>query len=483
MLDRTICDAPVLVVDLDGTLCRSDTLLESLLRLLREQPGAVLLALWQLRRGRAAFKAWIAERALPDPALLPLEPRLLNWLREQRAAGRRIELASAADRRIAVAVAEHLGLFDAVLASDGHDNLKGGRKAEVLIARHGERGFDYAGDSRADLAVWARCRQAVVVGGPALQRAAAAVAEVGKVFAPERSRWAARIETLRPHQWAKNLLLFLPLLAAHRYDEPAALLAALLAFVAFSLMASAVYVANDLNDLAVDRQHPSKRARPLASGALPLHEGLAAVPLLVLAAIAVSPWLPWTFGALLVVYLLLSSLYTFRLKRSAPLDVLTLATLYTLRILAGAAALEMVPSFWLLALSMCLFLSLALVKRYAELDALAARGGDIAAGRGWQVGDRPLVSGLGAAAGMAAVLVLALYIDSPPARKLYATPQLLWLACPLLLYWICRVWLKAHRGQMHEDPVVFAMRDRASLATGVLLLLIAVLATTVTWRP
>ena len=470
-------DDPVLAVDLDGTLLRTDSLWESLLLLLRERPlslGPLVLA---LLKGRAEFKAHVAELTLPDVAALPLNEPLLDWLADERRAGRHLVLATAADQRIAAAVAERVGLFDAVLASDAGRNLKGGSKANALVTRFGRGGFDYAGDAYADLPVWRAARRAIVVGGPALERAARRVAEVERVFAPGQGRPAALLRALRPHQWAKNLLILLPLLAAHRLDAPG-LLAAVLAFIAFGLTASAVYLINDLLDLGADRRHPRKCRRPFASGELPLAWGLMIAPLLLIAAMTLSLWaLPPLFTLVLGGYFLLTSAYSFGLKRSPILDVLLLAALYTVRVIAGAAAVTVAPSFWLLAFSMFIFLSLALSKRYTELLGLLQRGELTAAGRGWHVDDLPLVQSLGTSAGLTCVLVLALYVDSAQAQRLYATPEALWLICPLLLYWISRLWFKTHRGEMHDDPVVFALRDRTSLLIGALAAGIGLLAT------
>ena len=468
-------DDPVLAVDLDGTVLRTDSLWESLLVLLREQPLALVSVALALRQGRAAFKAQVAERVLPEVATLPLNEPLLAWLASERQAGRRLVLTTAADRRIAEAVAERVGLFDAVLASDAGCNLKGGAKAAELVARFGAGGFDYVGDAHADLPVWRAARRAVVVGGPDVERAARQVSEVERVFPPGR-RAATLLRALRPHQWAKNLLIFLPLLAAHRFDI-VSLQAAVLAFVAFGLTASAVYTLNDLLDVGADRRHPRKCRRPFAAGDLPLAWGPPlAFALLTGAAVLSLLALPPLFSLVLGGYFLMTSAYSFGLKRRPVLDVLLLAALYTVRVIAGAAAVAMTPSFWLLALSMFLFLSLALSKRYTELDGLLQRGELTAAGRGWHVDDLPLVQTLGTSAGLVGVLVLALYIDSEPARQLYATPEILWLVCPLLLYWIARLWFKTHRGEMHDDPVVFALRDRMSLVVGALAVGIVLLA-------
>ena len=471
-------ESPVLAVDLDGTLLRTDSLIESLLALLREQPFASAAVMLALSRGRAGFKAWVADQVALEMSLLPLNSPLVEWLQSQRSAGRRLVLVTASDRRIAAAMAERVDLFDEVLASDGERNLKGETKAAALVARFGRGGFDYVGDARADIPVWSAARRAIVVGGPRLERAALQVAQVERVFPPERGRTTALLRALRLHQWGKNLLILLPLLAAHQWTDVPSLLAAALAFLAFGLTASSVYLLNDLLDLSADRQHPSKRRRPFAAGDLPLVWGLLLTPLLLLAATILSLLaLPPIFTLALGGYFLLTSAYSFGLKRKPILDVMLLAALYTMRVIAGAAAVAIPISFWLLAFSMFMFLSLALVKRYTELQGLLERGELAATGRGWHVDDLPLVQTLGTSAGMVCVLVLALYIDSEPAQLLYATPEALWLVCPLLLFWISRLWFKTHRGEMHDDPVVFALRDRLSLLIGALTAGIVLMAT------
>lgn len=460
---------PPLAIDLDGTLLRTDSLVESFLSLARTTPLKSVLAVPILLRGRAALKSWIAQRANLDPSTLPYNQELIEWLHAERGRGRRILLVTAADHRVAESIGQHCALFDEVLASDGKLNLKGENKATALVERFGESGFDYAGDSSADVAVWRRARRAIVVGGAALERAASQVATVERRFQPSRNRTKAVVSAMRPHQWVKNLLIFLPLLAAHEVSNGPALIAALLAFLAFGLTASAVYLLNDLLDLPSDRAHPRKCRRPFAAGDLPLAWGLGLAPMLLAAALTLSLlFLPVAFVLVLSGYFILTSAYSLALKRMPILDVITLAGLYTVRVIAGAAAVAIPPSFWLLAFSMFIFLSLALSKRFTELRGLQERGELTAVGRGWHVDDLPLVDSLGASTGVACVLVLALYIDSAPARALYQTPEALWFICPLLLYWMSRLWFKTHRGEMHDDPVVFALRDRVSLIVGVL---------------
>lgn len=472
MLDN---DAP-LCVDLDGTLIRTDLGLESGLALLRRNPLYLFCCLLWLARGRAYLKRAIALRASVDVATLPYDARMLAWLRSEAGARRRI-LCTASDQILADAVAAHVGGFDEVLGSDGVRNLGGRVKAAVLSERHGEHGFDYAGNAPTDLHVWRHARRAVVVNASAgVLRRAHGVCEVERVFVREGGGWRPWLRALRPHQWLKNTLVFVPLLAAHLILVPEAVVRSAVAFVAFCLCASAAYVLNDLLDLDADRRHPRKRRRPFAAGTLPLHGGLVAAPLLTLAAFTVAATLSAQFMLVLLVYAITTLAYSLLLKRVAMLDVLTLAALYTVRIIAGAVAIPVEASFWLLAFSMFLFLSLAMVKRYTEIHRVAASGASRVSGRGYRVDDKALIQTLGVSAGYLSVLVLAFYIDSTKSAALYARYHMLWLLTPILLYWISRVWLLARRGEMHDDPVVFALTDRVSLGVLALFALVIWLA-------
>jgi 4-hydroxybenzoate polyprenyltransferase/phosphoserine phosphatase len=458
-----------LCVDLDGTLIRSDVLLESFVLLIKRNPLYLLLVPFWLLRGKAALKAQIAARVKLNPAALPYEADLLDWLRSERAAGRSIWLCTATNKTFAQDIASHLGLFDGVLASDHESNLAGEAKAAQLVQRFGDRGFDYCGNERRDLAIWRRARGAIVVNaGSQLERQAAKLTELARTF-PVRSRpLRAAIRALRPHQWAKNALILVPLLAAHRLSDPGAVLEGLLAFVAFSLCASSVYLLNDLLDLEADRAHPRKSKRPFAAGDLSLLTGLLLAPCLLGGAIAIAAFLPQKFWLVLATYYTLTCAYSFGLKGLVIVDALALAGLYTLRIIAGAAAVSVPLSFWLLLFSVFLFLSLAFVKRFAELENLRRRQRLRAAGRGYHIEDLSLLQSLGTASGYLSVLVLALYINSPDIQALYSRPKVVWSLCVLMLYWISRVWMTAQRGEMHDDPVVFALKDRQSLAVGAL---------------
>ena len=463
---------PPLVVDLDGTLVRTDLLAESAVLALKRNPFSAFEMLVWLRRGRAYLKARIAERATLDSTELPYRRAVLEYLQAQRAEGRQLVLATAADEKIARQIADQLGLFDAVFASDGRVNLSGEQKRLRLVSAFGDKGFDYVGNSLRDLPVWSSARQAVLVGPTAhLRRRAAGVAEVERVLDDDPATPLDYLRELRLHHWIKNLLVFAPLVAAHRLTDATFLAQAAIAFLAFGLCASSVYLLNDLMDLEADRHHPRKRARPLAAGRVPVTLAPALILALLAAAVAVSLALPKAVLGTLGAYLVLNIAYSLWLKSVPILDVLVLAGLYTLRIIAGSAAISIWPSTWLLAFSMFLFLSLALVKRYAELMAMRAVEGAKAKARGYRLDDAELLASLGGGAGYLAVLVLALYIDGAAAHALYSRPQLFWVLCVLLLYWISHLWLMAHRRGMHDDPLVFAVRD---LTSQVLLGLMAV---------
>ena len=462
-----------LVVDLDGTLLRSDLLFESVVMLLGRKPWlAFLLPLW-LIRGKAHLKQRVARLVDLDLGDLPWDERVLALVEQHR--GRRtLVLCTASDEKLAASVANHFGLFDEVIASDGHRNVSGTVKAEMVAAKYGARGFDYIGNARADLSVWEHARFAIVANaGEALTRAAAKRCPVQLVLPGEGSGWRQWAKALRLHQWLKNALIFVPMLAAHKFLDPSVVLECVLGFFDFGLCASSVYLLNDLLGLADDRQHPTKSQRPFASGRLALSQGLLVSVFLGLAAFGLGILLSPLFAGVLAVYYLLNVSYSFWLRKRVMVDVVVLAGLYTLRIVAGAALLGTAISFWLLAFSMFLFLSLAMLKRYTELLGQRTKGASATFGRGYEVDDLPLLQSLGAASGYLAVLVLALYINSTASEMLYRRPQVLWLLCPLLLYWISRAWMIAHRGLMRDDPVIFAATDRTSQVIAVVCAVIA----------
>ena len=450
---------------------------------LRDTPWEILkIPLW-LSRGKAVLKMELARRARFDPATLPYNLEFLDWLREQKNCGRFLILCTASHVAIAEAIASHLDIFDEVLASDGVTNLAGASKAKLLLTRFGERGFDYAGNSKADLAVWRHARKAIVVNASNfIVQSAGKNSEIEKIVQPHAIRWKDWPRVLRAHQWLKNLLLFVPLIAGHQVADPERLGSMLLAFLSFSLCASSVYIANDLLDLESDRQHPRKRFRSFASGLFPIASGIALACGLIITSILLSRFVAGQFVTWLLFYFFLTSAYSFLLKRIMLVDCLTLAMLYTLRIVSGAAAAGMPLSFWLLAFSVFLFLSLAFVKRYAELEVLILSGKAKVHGRGYLTSDAPLVQSLGISSGYAAVVVLALYLNSEAVLKLYRAPEVVWGAVPVVLFWVSWMWLQAHRGNMHDDPLVFAVKDKASLLAGFAFgLVIAIGARGLTW--
>jgi phosphoserine phosphatase len=353
-----------LCVDLDGTLVRTDLLIEAVLAFLRQNFLAVILLPFWLLKGKTYFKKQIAERVDLDVSRLPYDLLLLDYLREQKARGRELILATASHFKYAEQVAFHLGLFDEVLATDADVNLSGARKRDRLIAAFGERGFDYAGNATPDLQVWTHAEAALVVNAPPrVLRQARAITRIEKIFVPPSRPPLVYLKAMRIHQWYKNLLVFVPLVLAHQVHEPILLLQAGLAFLTFGLCASSAYILNDLLDLTADREHATKRNRPFAAGILPIQHGLVLITALLVAALALALLLPLWFLGSLVLYYVLALAYSLRLKRVLLLDVLTLAALYTQRVIAGGAATGIVPSFWLLAFSMFFFLSLSLVKR------------------------------------------------------------------------------------------------------------------------
>lgn len=458
-----------LCVDLDGTLIHSDLLLESFLLLIKQNPLFLFLVpFWLLGGGKAGLKAQIARRVKLNGAALPYSENFVDWLKGQKSQGRQLWLVTASDQRMAQAVADHVGFFDGILASDGQTNLSGDNKARQLVERFGERGFDYCGNHRVDLKVWQHARAAVVVNGDSgLEAGARALTQVDAVFKPPQSSLKVVLKALRVHQWAKNALIFVPLAAAHRLGDTSVLVAGLVAFASFSLCASSVYLLNDMLDLEADRQHPRKCKRPFAAGTLSLLFGLVAAPALLLVSLGLALTLPLQFLGVLGAYYLVTLAYSFGLKKLVMIDVLTLAGLYTVRIVAGAEATGIVLSFWLLLFAIFIFLSLAIVKRYAELHAMRKQGQLKASGRGYQVEDLALLQSLGGASGYISILVLALYVNSPEIANLYHHPRLIWMLCPIMLYWVSRMWMQTHRGHMHDDPLVFALKDRISLLTGV----------------
>jgi 4-hydroxybenzoate polyprenyltransferase len=457
-----------LAVDLDGTLIHADLFVESMLRFVMAGPFNVLLLARWLLGGIASTKAKLARLAPCNPADLPYDTRLVAWLEDERASGRIIVLATAADQVEARAVADHLGLFDDVIASDGEVNLKSERKAESL-SRLFPFGFVYAGNHTADVRVWERAEAVVLVNAsPSLEKSVAGRSEVERIFPASGNRLRALLKAVRPLQWGKNCLVFIPMLVGQGWSDLAAWQGAVIAFFALSATASSVYLVNDAADIDADRRHHRKRNRPFASGRLSPIFGLATSAIL----LAFGLTLAYLAGVFLLVlaYLAVSSTYTFWLKRKMLVDVFLLAGLYTIRIIIGGAAAssraDHIASSWLLAFSCFFFLSLALVKRVTEVEAQAAKGGGDVARRGYRATDGMALQAMGIGSGFVAALVLALYLQSAIVADRYNEPFLLWVLPAAVVYWECRIWLMTDRGEVHDDPLVFAATDRISWALG-----------------
>jgi 4-hydroxybenzoate polyprenyltransferase len=462
-----------LYVDLEHALARTDLVAESVLSALRAHPmSALSLPVWILR-GRARFRQEVIRRADLDPDLLSYREPVLEYLRKEHSGSRPLVLVSALGERLADEVARRVGLFADVMALPPESGA-GTSSLDVLRERvngrfaHAGRGGEIPGTDKGDVIV-------VRAGGGSVGETSD---EIEAVFPSDQdTSLRVHLRAMRLHQWLKNLLVFAPPVMAHRLADVSVMMSAAIGFVAFSFCATSAYLLNDLLDLPADRQHRTKRARPFASGELSIGRGMALIPLFLLSAFALATLLPLRFAGILTLYFMSTLAYSWRLKRAALIDVLVLAGLYTLRILGGGAATTTPVSFWLLAFSMFLFLSLGLVKRYAELSGLAELGTDRAAGRGYQAVDLETLAQFGSASGYMSVLVLALYINSDAVQALYSSPETIWLLCPLLLYLLSRVWLLARRGAVHEDPVVFLLEDRRSqvlLMIGAALLWVAV---------
>jgi 4-hydroxybenzoate polyprenyltransferase len=463
-------EAQVIAVDLDGTLTLTDTLHECALTLVRNKPYILLLLPFWLFKGIAHLKQKVAEHSELDVTTLPYNQPFIDWLKEEKLRGKKIVLSTAANEKIAKQVVKNFNFFDEFIASDSTTNLKSARKRKALQERYGVEGYDYAGNSNDDLEVWAGASNAIVVNASeSVESRASTLTSISQIFRSERAGFPIWFKALRVHQWLKNLLLFVPLLAAHQISNVQSLSSLVIAFVSFSLCASSAYITNDLLDLESDRSHPRKRFRPFASAKLSVLHGVIAAPLLIVASFLLGAVVGVDFLFVLIIYLFLTVTYSFSLKRLVLVDCLTLATLYTMRIIAGAAAVSVSLSFWLLAFSIFIFLSLALVKRYAELLVQSREGKNSAHRRGYLVTDAPLLQTLGVSSGYISTLVIALYLRSENVMSLYAQPVVIWLLIPILLFWVSWIWLKSSRGEMHDDPIVFAAKDKTSLSVAAIM--------------
>lgn len=465
-----------LCVDLDCTLVKTDTFYESVVGAVKSNPALIFVLPFYLAGGITGIKNKIFDKYPPDPEYLPYNETVINLIEKEREAGRKIFLVTASLQKTADSVAAHVGNFDGAFGSCGNYNLKGKNKAGFLEKKFGNNGFIYVGDSKADLWVWEKSAGAVCV-NTSRKTDRKTSSKILLKFGESHRAIPQIIKQIRIYQWVKNLLIFIPLLLAHNL-EPVTYAKAFLAFLSFSFAASAVYVLNDMSDLKSDRAHKRKRNRPFASGRLHLKYGFMIFPAFLLISLgAAFSFIGADFGFILAGYLVITTLYSFYLKKFYLVDIITLAGLYTIRILAGGEAAEVYVSNWLMGFSLFLFLSLATMKRYTELIALENENREKADGRGYRTGDKLLLLAFGPAAGLLSILVFNLYINSPEVIRLYEKPLLLYMVSPLLILWILRLWLKSHRGEMHDDPIVFTMKDKISYIIFTLVALLSIGAT------
>lgn len=465
-----------LCIDLDGTLTFTDVLVESYIAWLKENPWKALTA-WStlFTEGRSQFKRRIVDHATINATLLPYNEEFITWIKAEHKKGRNIYIATASDEVLGHAVADHLPFIDGVIGSDGARNLAGSRKAEALVEQFGEKGFDYAGNANVDLSVWPHARHAIIVNTPpSVRKKAMLIGNVSKQFLSQTNHFNLRVflRQIRIHQWVKNLLIFVPLITSHMIIRPNTLGDASLAFISFSLMASSVYLFNDLMDLDADRQHITKRHRPLAAGTTRIVHAVLALIIMPTVSILIALTLPRAYLAVLIAYVVINAGYSLFFKSIPYLDVVILTFLYVLRILAGSAATDIPTSIWLFIFAAFIFLSLALIKRSSELYNLEKQGREKSTGRGYHVRQRMTLRNIGIGSSILSLGVLGFYINSPAVTPLYATPALLWALIPIFGIWVARIWNITLRGDMHEDPVVFATHDTLSYATGLIAFLI-----------
>lgn len=479
-MSEFIADGPnkrVLCVDLDGTLVHTDLLLESLLCLLRSKPACIFLLPFWLLRGKACLKTEIASRVDFNDAHLPLNQEVINYICEARQSGAYVVLVTGSHQSLANSIASGAaeGLFDEVQGSSSDINLTNVRKRDWLVERFGDKGFDYIGNDTDDLSVWPQANKALAVSSKNGISTDTSI-EFETIFEKPNLTWRDYLSLIRVHQWSKNALILVPFFLGGRFSDSAAIIAIVCAFAAMSLLASATYIFNDMLDLQADRQNATKSKRVLASGRVSLWVGFKVMAMLLMGVFLLMFFLPLGFNLILGVYTITTLLYSFDLKERAMVDVLTLAALHTLRVIAGTLAINAAWSFWLLAFSMFMFFSLALAKRVAELINLDRQGRASTIGRNYSVADIQVLQTMGITTGFLSVLVVSLYINSDKVLEIYHQPMLLWIVCPILMYWIGRLWLITARGYMHEDPIVFLIRDGVSLISVLLIMAVIILA-------
>jgi len=476
-MNKDIKNIP-LCVDLDGTLLNSDMLFESVLIMLKNNPFLLFLLPFWLLKGKAKLKNNIFSRIEFNASALPYRKEVISYIKQEKTKGREIILVTATPQFVAEKISEYLGLFDMVYGSDENVNLKADNKKVKLIELYGEKSFDYMGDTYADLPVWNAANKAIIVSNDKnlIRKTEKVNKNIDKIKLKKKNKLKVIIKEIRVYQWVKNILIFLPVLMAHKL-EMQLIIQSLIAFIAFSFTASSVYVTNDLLDLESDRLHPRKKNRPIAAGLLSIPFSIILAIGLFIVGFGVTFLLPnYNFLLVLISYYIITTLYSLKFKKVVIVDILTLSLLYTIRIIAGGSATGVEISPWLLAFSMFLFLSLAIVKRYTELIVMREQNKSNIRGRGYEVNDIELLNSIGPASGYIAVLVFALYVNSEQVVKLYNEPMYMWVIAVLFLYWITRVWFLAHRGQMTDDPIVFTVKDKVSWGIGLLIGFLVIMA-------
>ena len=462
-----------LCVDLDGSLINTDSLFESLTIAIRNLNFPKVL-FW-LTKGKAQFKEKLAERYIPNPKYLPYNQKVLNYLKEQKSSGRYLVLATACNKKLALSVSQYLGIFDEVIASDDKRNLRGSAKAKALINRFGVRGFSYLGNDRTDLEVWKDAYSGVLVNTKkSVNTQAKRIVEIEAEIAQSQNKLKTILLALRPHHWIKNMLVFVPIILSNAFTDFEAWIQTCIVFFSLCATASGIYLINDVFDIEADRQHKSKRHRPIANGAISIKKAFVLVLAMLLIGFFLSA-LTSTF-VLVFAYVVIGIAYSVYLKKQPLVDIFTLAGFYTIRLLIGGVASGYLVSFWLLAHSVFLFLSLAIVKRITEIGKMPISTKESIVGRGYFKGDSNFLQTMGVGSSFVSAVVLALYVQSDVAAKTYAHPEILWGIVPMSLFWQCRMWLSSSRGNMHEDPIVFAVKDRVTWAIGIMLVLIIITA-------
>jgi len=462
-------------VDLDGTLIYTDLLLEVCIKFLKQNPLNIFLLLSWLTKGKANLKHKLAERVDIDIETLPYNQDFLCFLKDQRKYGRKLYLATASHQKYADAIAAHLGIFDGVLATTATLNMKGATK--LKYCQQISPNFAYAGNEAVDFQLFNESAVSYLVNPSVAAMRLSKKQPVTRVFQTKDNILKIALKAMRVHQWLKNILIFVPVFVSSLYLDLTVWWDALIGFVLFSFLASATYILNDLLDVEADRSHPRKCLRPIPSGMLSIQQAiLLSICLFVLSLLGSMLLTNSAFQLSIIAYLALTLLYTFVLKTYVIADVILLASLFTIRIIAGAMVIDVVMSFWLLAFSMFTFFSLALVKRCAELKLLSKVNKDKSTGRDYQVDDYYLMQSFGVTSAFISLLLMAFYVQVSMTGEEYSMPILLWATLPAFAYWFLRMWLKTNRGEMHDDPIVFSIKNRGSLVTIAFILIITLTA-------